>query len=178
MDSGVMYFQPALQLTARAFCILSDIFRVFFFFPSMTGLGLTRFVWGRGLDSCSVPTTTRIPEDYCRALINTFACNDALTYVQPHTPDVSLTISCGSAASDAAVTAFAKGCRRLRRLNLRGVVGVPPPLGAHGLLAVCSHCCELELLDIGEVRDLEDSALASFQDHQMEKLERVSWEGR
>lgn len=84
-------------------------------------------------------------------------------------------ISCGSAASDAAVTAFAKGCRGLQRLNLRGVVGVPPPLGAHGVLAVCSYCCELELLDLGDIRGLEDSALAAFHDYQMEKLERVSF---
>lgn len=76
--------------------------------------------------------------------------------------------------TDAAVTAFARGCRGLRRLCLRGVVGVPPPLGAPGILAVCCHCRELELLDLGEVWGLEDSALVGFHDHQMEKLEKVS----
>lgn len=103
------------------------------------------------------------------------ACTDALDPLlrTAHPMSRSLATSCGSAASDAAVTAFAKGCRGLRRLNLRGVVGVPPPLGARGVLAVCSHCHELELLDLGEIRGLEDSALASFHDHQMEKLERV-----
>lgn len=116
---------------------------------------------------------------FCRTSINILlAC---ATVLLTHNPAPrtrclarSLATSCGSAASDAAVTAFAKGCRGLRRLSLRGVVGVPPPLGARGVLAVCSHCRELELLDLGEVRGLEDSALASFHDHQMEKLERVS----
>lgn len=53
-------------------------------------------------------------------------------------------------------------------------MGVPPPLGAPGILAVCCHCRELELLDLGEVWGLEDSALVGFHDHQMEKLEKVS----
>lgn len=81
--------------------------------------------------------------------------------------------SCGGAVTDAAVAAFARGCRGLRRLCLRGVVGVPPPLGAPGILAVCCHCRELELLDLGEVWGLEDSALVGFHDHQMEKLEKA-----
>ena len=76
--------------------------------------------------------------------------------------------------TDAAVAAFARGCRGLRRLCLRGVVGVPPPLGAPGILAVCCYCRELELLDLGEVWGLEDSALVGFHDHQMGKLEKVS----
>lgn len=52
-------------------------------------------------------------------------------------------------------------------------MGVPPPLGAPGILAVCCHCRELELLDLGEVWGLEDSALVGFHDHQMDKLEKV-----
>lgn len=78
--------------------------------------------------------------------------------------------------TDAAVTAFARGCRDLRRLCLRGVVGVPPPLGAPGIVSVCCHCRQLEYLDLGEVWGLEDSALVGFHDHQMEKLEKVSEE--
>ncbi|CAM9562727.1 unnamed protein product, partial [Ectocarpus sp. 8 AP-2014] len=81
--------------------------------------------------------------------------------------------NCGSAVTDAAVASFARGCRRLRRLCLRGVVGVPPPLGAPGILAVCSLCPDLELLDLREVWSLEDSALVGFHDHQMGKLEKV-----
>ncbi|CAM9135908.1 unnamed protein product [Pylaiella littoralis] len=81
--------------------------------------------------------------------------------------------NCGSAVTDAAVAAFARGCRKLKRLCLRGVVGVPPPLGAAGILAVCCHCRELEALDLGEVWGLEDSALLGFHDYQMEKLEKV-----
>lgn len=87
---------------------------------------------------------------------------------------VATAISCGSAVTDAAVAAFARGCRKLKRLCLRGVVGVPPPLGAAGILAVCCHCRELEALDLGEVWGLEDSALLGFHDYQMEKLEKVS----
>lgn len=74
------------------------------------------------------------------------------------------------------MAAFAKGCRGLQKLNLRGIVGVPPPLGALGVLALCSHCREMVLLDLGEVWGLEDSALIGFHEHQMEKLERVSSE--
>lgn len=71
------------------------------------------------------------------------------------------------------VAAFAKGCPYLRRLKLRGIVGVPPPLGAPGVLAICYHCRELTFLDLGEVWGLEDSALVGFHEHQMEKLEQV-----
>ncbi|CAM9368451.1 unnamed protein product, partial [Hapterophycus canaliculatus] len=90
----------------------------------------------------------------------------------PSLTDLNLP-NCGSAVTDAAVTAFARGCRGLRRICLRGVVGVPPPLGAPGILAVCSHCRELEVLDLGEVSSLEDSAMVGFNDHEMEKLEKV-----
>ncbi|CAN0057132.1 unnamed protein product [Scytosiphon promiscuus] len=91
----------------------------------------------------------------------------------PSLTDLNLP-NCGSAVTDAVVTAFARGCRGLRKICLRGVVGVPPPLGAPGILAICSHCRELEVLDLGDVSGLEDSAMVGFNDHEMDKLEKVN----
>lgn len=51
---------------------------------------------------------------------------------------------------------------------------MPPPLGAPGILALCSHCRQLEVLDLGEVPGLEDSAMVGFNDYEMVKLEKVS----
>lgn len=92
----------------------------------------------------------------------------------PNSPPPSVTHSCGRAVTDAVLTALTKGCRGLRKISLRGVVGTPPPLGAVGILAVCVHCRALECLDLSDVPDLDDSALACFHDHQMEALARAS----
>ena len=83
------------------------------------------------------------------------------------------TRSCGSAVTNGAVSAFARGCKGLQRLALRRIVGTPSPLGAPGILAVCVHCRELKSLDLEEVPGLDDSALVGFHEHRMEKLKRV-----
>lgn len=83
--------------------------------------------------------------------------------------------SCGGAVTDSALAVFARDCRRLRKLTLKGVVGIPPPLGAVGISAVCVNCKELDCLDLEDIPDLEDSAFVCFHENQMLRLSRVSF---